>query len=372
VVDAGASGLRVTQRDSYQPGEGFYTTEITVANITGASQAATLYHAGDCYLAGRDFGHGLLVGPTGGVFCSKNPNNNPTARLIGFVPFEPATAIEAYFRDLWDALTGSPFGDVCRCTEFIDNGVGLAWQFEVPAGGSVTRRLISTVSASGVDDDPPETSITSGPDADAVLARTAVDFGFAADEPGATYECSLDGAPFAPCASPLTTPTLEDGGHRFEVRAVDTAGNVDPTPATRNFATLTKPCAGRTVTIFARFGQEVIKGTKGDDVILGTPTRDVVDAGPGDDAVCDREGDDEISGGPGDDKLRGGTDDDTIKAGGGDDILSGRDGDDTLIGGPGADFLNGNPGGDSLDGGGGKDKCKGGSGADEVKRCESG
>ncbi len=45
----------------------------------------------------------------------------------------------------------------------------------------------------------------------------------------------MDAAAFAVCTSPHTTPPLSDGAHSFEVRAIDAAGNVDPTPARRSF-----------------------------------------------------------------------------------------------------------------------------------------
>ncbi len=47
----------------------------------------------------------------------------------------------------------------------------------------------------------------------------------------AFFECSLDGAPFSFCTSPVTYSSLTAGSHVFQVRAVDLAGNVDPTPA---------------------------------------------------------------------------------------------------------------------------------------------
>jgi RNA polymerase sigma factor (sigma-70 family) len=56
-------------------------------------------------------------------------------------------------------------------------------------------------------------------------------FEFAATEEGATFECSLDGAEFSACTSPTTYFGLKAGGHVFRVRAVDAAGNRDPTPA---------------------------------------------------------------------------------------------------------------------------------------------
>jgi hypothetical protein len=45
------------------------------------------------------------------------------------------------------------------------------------------------------------------------------------------FECQLNGAGFKACTSPLTHNALSLGRHIFEVRAVDTSGNVDPTPA---------------------------------------------------------------------------------------------------------------------------------------------
>jgi hypothetical protein len=74
----------------------------------------------------------------------------------------------------------------------------------------------------------PETTIEQGPPAQSASASGA--FEFASTEPG-TYECSLDGAAFAPCEESHTTAALEDGPHALEVRAIDLVGNVDPTPA---------------------------------------------------------------------------------------------------------------------------------------------
>ena len=48
----------------------------------------------------------------------------------------------------------------------------------------------------------------------------------------AGFECSLDGSLFTPCTGPVTYDKLPNGIHTFQVRAVDTSGNVDPLPAT--------------------------------------------------------------------------------------------------------------------------------------------
>ena len=52
----------------------------------------------------------------------------------------------------------------------------------------------------------------------------------------ATFECSLDGAPFTPCTSPHTIELLTVGDHTFAVRAVN--GSTTGAPVTRNFTLL--------------------------------------------------------------------------------------------------------------------------------------
>ena len=49
------------------------------------------------------------------------------------------------------------------------------------------------------------------------------------------FECSIDGAVFESCESPEEIEVLTAGDHRVEVRAVDEALNVDPSPAVSNF-----------------------------------------------------------------------------------------------------------------------------------------
>ena len=90
------------------------------------------------------------------------------------------------------------------------------------------RLNAATALASVADEAPPETAITAKPPA---LTRSAsARFRFVANEPS-TFECSLDGAAFSACSSPLQLVGLANGAHTFQVRAVDTAAAADPTPA---------------------------------------------------------------------------------------------------------------------------------------------
>jgi len=47
------------------------------------------------------------------------------------------------------------------------------------------------------------------------------------------FECKLDSASFAPCSSPKTSSPVTGGRHTVQVRAIDEAGNVDPSPAVK-------------------------------------------------------------------------------------------------------------------------------------------
>jgi hypothetical protein len=79
----------------------------------------------------------------------------------------------------------------------------------------------------------PETGITAGPSGR--TADSSPNFAFESSDPEATFECSLDGAAFSPCTSPQSYASVTESPHTFAVRAVDGAGNPDPTPAERNF-----------------------------------------------------------------------------------------------------------------------------------------
>jgi Ca2+-binding RTX toxin-like protein len=81
--------------------------------------------------------------------------------------------------------------------------------------------------------DPPETAITAGPDG--LVNTTSGTFSFSSPDSPVTFECSLDGAAFSACTSPLTLTGLSQGGHVLSVRAVASGVLADPTPATRTW-----------------------------------------------------------------------------------------------------------------------------------------
>jgi len=81
---------------------------------------------------------------------------------------------------------------------------------------------------------PPGTAIDAGPDG--YTNDPAPQFTFSSVGGGAGFECSVDGGPYGSCHSPVSLSGLSEGAHSFTVRAFDDAGNVDPSPAFREFA----------------------------------------------------------------------------------------------------------------------------------------
>jgi hypothetical protein len=113
------------------------------------------------------------------------------------------------------------------------------WIFEVRAvvGGVFDPEPASR--SFTVDTTEPVTMITSGPTGPTNDATPAFDF--TSSEASSSFECRhypTGGAQpaFAPCLTGVPLPLLGDGGWVFEVRAVDQAGNRDPTPESRAFA----------------------------------------------------------------------------------------------------------------------------------------
>ncbi len=110
---------------------------------------------------------------------------------------------------------------------------------------------------------PPVATISAGPP-----------FTLSSTEAGTTFECSLDGAPFAACASPYD-PSAAPGAHTVAVRATDRRGNVGnvattsftvPAPIVVAQATPTPtpppaptPVAGKSVVLKAASGVILVK-----------------------------------------------------------------------------------------------------------------
>jgi hypothetical protein len=135
------------------------------------------------------------------------PANAPGARQSLDVSFPP--------------ITGPSYEVVLRLLSVAPTG---AHSFAAGGAFDHSLQLLDTLA--------PDTRILTGPDQRVFRFGTTAGFTFdSRDGDGRAFECSLDGAAFARCASPVSHSGLVLGSHTFRVRAVDEAGNIDPTPA---------------------------------------------------------------------------------------------------------------------------------------------
>ena len=114
--------------------------------------------------------------------------------------------------------------DIAKNVDATPATLGWTVEAEVEEGEEVTPPVDTT---------PPGTSITSGPAA--TTTSTSANLAFQSSEANSSFECDLDGAGWGSCSSPKTYSGLSIGSHQFSVHAIDAAGNVDSTPATRSW-----------------------------------------------------------------------------------------------------------------------------------------
>jgi RHS repeat-associated protein len=77
----------------------------------------------------------------------------------------------------------------------------------------------------------PDTTISTGSSTGNVPPNVA--FSFSSGEPGATFQCKMDGGSYSSCTSPKSYTGLSEAQHTFRVRAVG-GGGTDETPAQRS------------------------------------------------------------------------------------------------------------------------------------------
>jgi uncharacterized repeat protein (TIGR01451 family) len=159
VVDAGSSGLRLTETDTYVVGSESYRTDVQVSNtLNSGSTSFILYRAGDCFLQGSDEGFGDLGGttpnvPAGEVGCHASDDGGATRglRIERWIPITAgSSAMEAGFDTVWQHIgTQTAFANTCTCDQYIDNGAGISWSSSLTHGTSATFSHFTVFSPTG-------------------------------------------------------------------------------------------------------------------------------------------------------------------------------------------------------------------------------
>jgi hypothetical protein len=152
VADAGASGIRITETDSYVVGDEFYRTDVQVSNSGNAAADVRIYRGADCYLGGSDSGYGYADPVGKSVACTENQNNSPAGRVEMWTPITPASHYQQghYSTVLSNVENHTELTDTCDCSTQEDNGAMIDWNVTVPAGGNTTVSSYSAFSPTGV------------------------------------------------------------------------------------------------------------------------------------------------------------------------------------------------------------------------------
>jgi hypothetical protein len=105
------------------------------------------------------------------------------------------------------------------------------------AGGLLNMAATLLRDTTAPDTTAPETTITKEPKNK--TEKSKVRYRFESNEPGSSFQCAFDNQVkrhhFVDCRSPKKYKGVDDGKHKFLVRATDAAGNFDPTPAKDRF-----------------------------------------------------------------------------------------------------------------------------------------
>jgi matrixin len=157
-------------------------------------------------------------------------SNSPTAEFA-FSPNEADVSFECQL----DSAAWEPCVSPKRYVELAETAHTFRVRGTDPAGNLEPTPATYTWT---VDLTPPETTITGGPSGP--TPSTSATFSFAGSEPG-SFECRLDAGGFAACSSPKSYSGLSEGSHTFVVRAIDRAGNIDGTPASRQWSAHAAP-----------------------------------------------------------------------------------------------------------------------------------
>ncbi len=157
--------------------------------------------------------------------------------------FETTNIVEVHYREAPAAFIVGTQRDHTAGIENGDGTIGLVYFFgktaiaDDPTFTKSVRYLLETTA--------PDTTITPPTPADPTNS-TSADFTFTGSDTGgsgvASFECKLDGEAFSACTSPKSYTGLGAGSHTFQVRAVDGAGNTDPSPVSYSWVVdLTAP-----------------------------------------------------------------------------------------------------------------------------------
>ncbi len=226
-VDLGIQDIAASPTTA--PAGGTETFTTTVANdgantATGVELFFAAYDANDSLIAPGSYGLPPGCGPVSsgtlagkGVLCDLPDMAGVTPSAI---VHSPTTASNPVSITVPVPTSGADI-----------EGVSTVWSNEIENSPGDNSDYADVPISASEGNQPPDTTITTEQ-----VQPGSAKFTFTGSDPDGdslTFQCSLDGGAFTTCSSPKSYSALStSGSHTFAVRAVDSHGAVDPTPAT--------------------------------------------------------------------------------------------------------------------------------------------
>ena len=231
-----------THKVDYYTANGTLLGSYTIPNDVASGENQRHILIGDTAAGGApDFvvdqlGDALHAAAGGGAVCFPDatpPDCVAWGNFTGALPGATGTPVSAGGIPDGQSISRSTAPGCANLLEEADDTDQSAADFVLGTPNPENNSVAVPTGCSSGGLDPPETEIDKAPKGE--IEKDKAKFKFSADEPGARFACKLDKSKYKSCTSPKTYKNLDDGKHKFLVRATDTDGNTDPTPAKAKF-----------------------------------------------------------------------------------------------------------------------------------------
>lgn len=244
VVTLGASGIRLTQVDSYINGNTYYMTMMTLRNMGAAPASLQVWRGADCYLNNADPNYGAFNAATVEVTCSAAANSlTPSPYIRWLSTTGNPTFTEEGFGSLWQKISSqTTLTNTCLCTTYQDGAAGLNWQVSLNGGAEATLEHCTEFAPmpSGITCQPP---VLCAPETVSVVAGNPVQLNATGGDGSYTWSTGGSG--------PTTTVTYTSSG-TYTVTVTD--GNGQQGTCTIDVTPPGMTCSPGTQTVFYNTG----------------------------------------------------------------------------------------------------------------------
>ncbi len=139
VVDAGATGLRMTETLTYVAGQPMYNMSLVFTNIGNASLTWDTFHGSDLFLADNDDGFALLQGTSAGGRGADASCIQLQYTILFLTPTPADRWAGEGYSVIWDEISAGALSNTIDSTVCQDNGAAVEWTLRtLDPGGSLT------------------------------------------------------------------------------------------------------------------------------------------------------------------------------------------------------------------------------------------